>query len=164
MNHQNRGCTQKRQIKITDIESLLMETKEIERRQSMGNPLEDFPKFRVWAVIGVSNDRNKYGNKIFRDLKNANYTVYAVNPKLSEVEGEPCYASLKALPALPEVVNVVVPPAVSEKIVDDCLAQGIKNIWFQPGSESDKAIEKAQAGGMTVVSNACIMIQKQNWE
>ncbi len=129
----------------------------------MDNPLELFPKLRTWAVIGVSNDRNKYGNKIFRDLREAGYTVYAVNPKLTEVEGEPCYASLKDLPDKPEVVDVVVPPAVAEKIVDDCLEQNIQNIWFQPGSESDQAIKKAKAGGMTVVANACIMIQKQAW-
>lgn len=127
----------------------------------MATYIEEFPKYRTWAVVGVSDDRAKYGNKIYRDLREAGYTVYAVNPKLETVEGDPCYPSLKALPTVPEVVDLVVPPAVAEKVVEECLALGVLRIWFQPGSESDAAIEKAEEGGMQVVANACIMIQKQ---
>ncbi|MBX2861076.1 MAG: CoA-binding protein [Vampirovibrio sp.] len=124
------------------------------------NPTQEFPTLKSWAVIGVSADREKYGNKIFRDLLQAGYQVYGVNPKLTEVEGQPCYPSLKDLPVVPEVVNIVVPPIVAENIIDDCVALNIKRIWFQPGSESDAAIQKAEAAGLTVVANACIMIEK----
>ena len=126
----------------------------------MSNYVAEFPKYRKWAVIGVSDDREKYGNKIYRDLRNAGYQAYAINPKLSTVEGDTCYASLKDLPELPDVVDLVVPPAVSLKVVEECLALGIKRIWFQPGSESEEAVKKAQDGGMEVVHDACIMIQK----
>jgi len=126
----------------------------------MSNYVAEFPKYRKWAVIGVSEDREKYGNKIYRDLRNAGYQVFAVNPKLATVEGDPCYASLKDLPEVPDVVDLVVPPSVSLKVVEECLALGVKRIWFQPGSESEEAVKKAQDGGMEVVYDACIMIQK----
>jgi len=126
----------------------------------MSNYVAEFPKYRKWAVIGVSEDREKYGNKIYRDLRNAGYQVFAVNPKLATVEGDPCYASLKDLPEVPDVVDLVVPPAVGLKVVEECLALGVKRIWFQPGSESEDAVKKAQDGGMEVVYDACIMIQK----
>lgn len=126
----------------------------------MSNYIAEFPKYRKWAVIGVSEDREKYGNKIYRDLRNAGYQVFAVNPKLATVEGDSCYASLKDLPEVPDVVDLVVPPAVSLKVVEECLALGVKRIWFQPGSESEEAVKKAQDGGMEVVYDACIMIQK----
>jgi predicted CoA-binding protein len=129
----------------------------------MGNYLSEFPKYRKWAVIGVSEDREKYGNKIYRDLRNAGYTVYAVNPKLETVEGDPCYSSVKTLPETPDVVDLVVPPKVAEQTIRDCLALGIKRVWFQPGSESDEALQLAKDGGMEVVHDACIMIQKQAW-
>lgn len=129
----------------------------------MSNYIAEFPKHRKWAVVGVSEDREKYGNKIYRDLRAAGYQVFAVNPKLQTVEGDPCYASLKDLPEKPDVVDLVVPPAVSLKVVQDCLEAGIKRIWFQPGSESEEAVQKAQDGGMEVVYDACIMIQKQAW-
>lgn len=127
------------------------------------NALQDFPNHRCWAVIGVSTDRSKYGNKIFRDLLEAGYKVYAINPKLEVVEGQACYPSIQDLPEVPDVVNVVVPPQAAEKVVLDCIEAGVKRIWFQPGSESDVAIHEAEAAGITVVSNACIMIQKKQW-
>lgn len=127
------------------------------------NPLEDFPKYRKWAVVGVSADKSKYGNKIYLDLRDGDYHVYGVNPKLETIEGDPCYSSLAALPVVPEVVNVVVPPAAGLSVVEECLKLGIKNIWFQPGAESDEAVAKAEAAGMNVVANACIMLQKHAW-
>jgi len=126
----------------------------------MSNSVSEFPKYRKWAVVGVSENREKYGNKIYRDLRDAGYTVFAVNPKLSTVEGDPCYASLQDLPEVPDVVDLVVPPAASLQVVEEALAAGIKRIWFQPGSESSAAVDKARAAGMEVVYDACIMIQK----
>ena len=123
--------------------------------------LQSFAKLKVWAVVGVSADREKYGNIIYRDLRDANYTVYGINPKLTEIEGDPCYASLDVLPVKPDVVNVVVPPHVAESVVDHCIALSISRIWFQPGAESDAALAKAEAAGMEVVANACIMLEKQ---
>jgi predicted CoA-binding protein len=129
----------------------------------MSKYVAEFPKYKRWAVIGVSDDRSKYGNKIYRDLRDAGYEVYAVNPKLETVEGDPCYASVKDLPVTPDVVDMVVPPVAGPAVVQDCLAAGVKRVWFQPGSESEEGIRKAQEGGMEVVYDACIMIQKQAW-
>lgn len=129
----------------------------------MAHPTEEFPKYRKWAVVGVSEDRSKYGNRIYRDLKEAGYHVYAVNPRLEQVEGDPCYPSVKNLPETPDVVDLVVPPGVSLAVVRDCKEAGIQRIWFQPGSESDEAIQAATDAGMEVVHDACVMIQKQVW-
>jgi len=123
----------------------------------------EFPRQRRWAVVGVSESREKYGNKIYRDLKEAGYEVYGVNPKLETIEGDRCYASLADLPTKPDVVNVVVPPQAGVAVVNDCLKLGLKRIWFQPGAESEEAVLLAQKNGMDVVHDACIMIQKQQW-
>ena len=129
----------------------------------LDNPMQDFPKHRRWAVVGASNNREKFGNKIYRDLKNAGYEVYAVNPREDNIEGDPCFKSVMDLPSVPEVVNVVVPPTVAHEVVQDCMQAGVKRIWFQPGAENPEAIREAEAAGMTVVYDACIMIQKQAW-
>jgi predicted CoA-binding protein len=123
----------------------------------------NFANFRQWVVVGVSADRTKYGNIIFRQLLSAGYKVQAVNPKLTTVEENPCYANLKALPTKPDVVNVVLPPALGVQVVEDCLALGINNIWFQPGAESGEAIAKAKAGGLNVLANACILLTHRTW-
>ena len=127
------------------------------------NPLESFANERLWAVVGVSADRSKFGNKIYRDLKAAGYIVQAVNPKLREVEGDPCYPSLAALLQKPTVVNLVIPPSATLAVIQDCIDLGIRYVWFQPGSEDDTAIRLAEDNGMTVVANACIMIEKHAW-
>jgi predicted CoA-binding protein len=102
-------------------------------------------------------------SQIFKQLLAAGYTVNAINPKLTEVAGQPCYPTLHALPTKPAVVSVVLPPALGITIVEECLALGIQNIWFQPGAESDEAITKAKAGGMNVLSNACILLTHRTW-
>jgi predicted CoA-binding protein len=55
----------------------------------------------------------------------------------------------------------VVPPAETEKVVEECLRLGIKKIWMQQGAESDAAIHRAEAGGMTVAHHACVLMYAQ---
>jgi uncharacterized protein len=127
----------------------------------MSDALTSFAKCKVWAVVGVSDNQEKYGNIIYRDLKESGYTVYAVNPKLTTVEGDTCYASLTALPQKPDVVNLVIPPTATEGVIDECIRLGLTRVWFQPGAEHDGAMAKAEAAGIQVVANACIMLEKQ---
>ena len=118
-------------------------------------------KRNVFAVVGASRNREKYGHKVYKDLKNAGYTVYPVNPKADRIDGERCYHSLKDLPELPSVVNVVVPPEVTEKVVRECQELGIKKVWMQPGSESRKAIRFCRENCIGVLHGACIMVERR---
>lgn len=127
---------------------------------SLAQWIEEWPKLQPWAVVGVSDNREKYGNIIYRDLRDGGYEVLAVHPKLTEVEGDPCYPNLSALPKKPAVVDLVIPPQAATAVVEECKQLGIERIWFQPGSESDEAIALAESYGIQVVANACIMIQK----
>jgi len=96
-------------------------------------------------------------------LKRAGYLVHPVNPTLETLDGDPCYKSLKDLPEKPDVVDFVVPPKVTFKVLDDCIDLGLKRVWFQPGSESPEAITKAVEAGLEVVHSSCIMVKKQLW-
>ena len=78
-------------------------------------PINDFlRKQNVFAVIGVSSNPAKYGHPVYKDLKEAGYVVYPVNPNINEVLGDRCYHSLTELPEKPDVVDTVVPPTVTE--------------------------------------------------
>ena len=74
----------------------------------------------VFAVIGVSRNPAKYGHQVYKDLKEAGYVVYVVKPNIDEVLGDRCYHSLSDLPEKTDVVDFVVPPKVTEKIVEEC--------------------------------------------
>jgi len=115
----------------------------------------------VFAVVGASRDPQKYGYQVYRDLKSAGYKVYPVNPNAQEVLGDKCYPSLKELPAKPDVVVTVVPPQVTELVVEECKELGVRKIWMQPGSESERAVEYCEKNNIAVVHGACIMIERK---
>ncbi len=112
------------------------------------------------ALICASNDRNKYGNKIYRDLRNKGYNVTPINPKEEKIEGDRAYASIEEMKELPDIANFVVPPPVAIKIAQNITNLGIKHLWFQPGSES-KELEDwlKNTDGIEYLINACIMVE-----
>jgi len=110
------------------------------------------------AVVGVSQDLDKWGTKIFNSLKKNGFEVAPINPKYANVNGEFCYPTLGEVKEKIDLVILVVPPIVTEKIVVECKEIGIKKIWVQPGSESEKAIEFCKNNGIKVIYNACFVV------
>ena len=128
----------------------------------MPGDITEFLSHKVWAVIGVSNNTAKYGYKVYIQLKKAGYSVYAINPGLEIIDGDPCFPSLTALPTRPDAVSVVVPPKVTEQVIKDCIELGIKRVWLQPGSESKAAIRNGEEHGITVIHDQCVLIQTRD--
>ena len=118
-------------------------------------------KENIFAVVGVSRNPAKYGHQVYKDLKEAGYTVYPVNPNIDEMLGDKCYHSLRELPMKPDVVDTVVPPAVTEKTVEECKELGIERVWMQPGSESKRAIRFCEENNIKVVHDVCVMIKRR---
>ncbi|MCE5285058.1 MAG: CoA-binding protein [Pelosinus sp.] len=116
-------------------------------------------KAKIWAVVGATAHKEKFGYKIFKVMTEAGFEVYPVNPGLDEVQGKKCYAKLADLPVLPEAVNIVVPPRVGTEVVRQCAELGIKKIWLQPGSENTEVMRLAEKLGLEVVCQSCIMIE-----
>jgi hypothetical protein len=117
-------------------------------------------KKNIFAVVGASRDPQKYGYQVYKDLKNAGYEVYAVNPNAEEILGDKCYSSLESLPVKPDVVDIVVPPKVTEYTVETCKKLGIMKVWMQPGSESEKVIKFCKENSIDVVHGVCVMIER----
>lgn len=125
--------------------------------------VEECVNERVWAIVGASEDRSKFGSRVYRVLRDAGYRVYAVNPNVTAVEGDPAYPTLADLPEPPAVVNLVVPPAVSERIVEEASALGLKRLWFQPGAESERAVRRCAELGLGCVHDDCSMVRRRRW-
>jgi len=118
-------------------------------------------KKNVIAISGASRNQEKYGHRVYKDLKQAGYKVYPVNPNTDEVLGDKCYPNLKSLPQKPDVVDIVVQPSITEQIVQECMQLGITMVWMQPGSESEKAIKFCNENNIQVVHGECIMVQRR---
>ena len=106
---------------------------------------------KVWAVLGATGRKEKFGYKIYACLRDHGYTVYPVNPNVNEIDGATCYASLHDLPEVPEVVDFVVPEAVGLQALDDCKALGISVVWLQPGADKPAVVAKGKERGLEVI-------------
>jgi uncharacterized protein len=112
---------------------------------------------KVWAVVGVSQNPVKYGNLIYHKLKRHNYQVYAVNPKINSLDGDPVYASLASLPEKPAVIDMVVAPPLARQYLAEAAALGIQNVWFQPGTYDQDVLTLADHLGLNWVL-ACVLV------
>ena len=124
--------------------------------------VETMLQMQNWAVVGATDNTEKFGYKIFKALKEAGYRVYPVNPGITEILGDKCYPALKDLPVIPEVVNVVVPPKVGEQIMNNCSELGIKNVWLQPGANAASVVAIAKNFGLNVVDQNCVLVELRN--
>lgn len=113
----------------------------------------------VWAVVGASEERSKYGNKVYRHLRNNDYKVYPINPSLDKVEGDKAYDHLEDLPETPDVVNFVVRPMVTNNKLPKLKDLGIDYAWAQPGASNDKSQEIAQENDIKLVRDECVLVQ-----
>lgn len=109
-----------------------------------------------WAVIGVTQDKGRYGYKIYKILNEKGYVAYGINPKYDEVDGEKVYPSIKDLPEKVDCVDFLVNPAVTLKLLDEVASQGIRYVWFQPGSFDEDVLDKAESLGLEMVYYDCV--------
>ena len=114
---------------------------------------------RLFAVAGASRDRGKYGNRVLRVYMQNDLRVFPVNPHADEVEGLVAWPDLASLPETPHGVSIVTPPEVTEQIVDQAIELGIRHLWMQPGAQSNRAIERAEAAGINLIhSGPCVLV------
>jgi predicted CoA-binding protein len=119
---------------------------------------------RTIAVVGLSENPGKPSHYVSDYMQRQGYKIYPINPSIEKVLGEKSYASLTDLPVKPDVVNVFRLPAVIPSIVDEMLMLGLKNLWVQQGIVNLDAAERAEAGGIKVVMDRCIMVEHRRRE
>lgn len=120
--------------------------------------IKEFMAQKKFAVVGATDNPEKYGNQILKNLKSRGYEVYPVNPNIEELEGSRCYPSLNDIPVKVDVVDFVVPPKATEEILKQCKELGLNRIWLQPGSENETAITFCRENNMKVVHDVCVML------
>src|ERR1043166_3209812 len=119
----------------------------------MDDDIEKFLSSKAFGVAGASNNREKYGNKVLRCYLQNGRKAYPINPREKIIEGLESVASVSDLPDEVESFSIITPPPVTEKIVEQAIAKGIKHIWMQPGAESEATIAKAKTHKITVIAH-----------
>ncbi|MDR2861569.1 MAG: CoA-binding protein, partial [Syntrophobacterales bacterium] len=90
------------------------------------------------AIVGATPNRAKGGNAIIRNLDNAfQGVVYPVNPKYREIEGRPCYPSIRSLPAIPDLAILFIGAEQTVSSVEECVKKGIPGVIIESGGFSE---------------------------
>ncbi len=109
------------------------------------------------AIIGASNNHEKFGNKAVRAYLQKGYTVYPINPKEEVIEGLKAYKSVLEVPGPIEQASFYILPQVGLKVIEEIAKKGIKEVYLNPGTESNELYEKAQKLGVTPIV-ACSIV------
>jgi predicted CoA-binding protein len=117
---------------------------------------------RTIAVIGLSEDPNKPSHYVSAYMQQHGYKLYPINPSIPTVLGERSYASLSDLPIKPDIVDVFRLPKFIPGIVDEMIQLGLSNLWVQQGIVNPEAAARAEAAGIHVVMDRCIMVEHRH--
>jgi len=122
---------------------------------------------RTIAVVGLSGDPARPSFGVARAMRGFGYRIVPVNPEIAEWEGERAFATLDdAVEAQPtaspiDIVDVFRRPEHVAAIVDDCLRLRLTALWLQLDVINEHAAARAQAAGMTVVMDRCILVERR---
>ncbi len=110
------------------------------------------------AVVGVSRNKNKFGNTVYRTLKKKGIKVLPVNPHLTHFDGDKCFSDIETLPSDVSAVFVNTPPEKTIKIVEKAISKGIQHLWLQQGSTDDEVIKYLKGKDVNYIADRCIMM------
>lgn len=109
------------------------------------------------AVIGASNNREKFGNRAVRAYQAQGYRVVPIHPTEASIEGLPAFKSVLDVPGAIDLASFYVPPEIGERVIEQVVAKGIPEVWLNPGADSDALIEKTRALGVKPIV-ACSIV------
>ncbi len=125
--------------------------------------VEEFLAQSRIAVVGVSDEASNFGRTIYRELRDRGHDVVAVNRHVDQVDGDPCFPDLAAVPGQLDGVIVMVRKGDAVEVVRDCIALGVRRVWLfkglgGDGAVSDESVELCRQRGIAVIDGACPMM------
>ncbi|HXJ87495.1 MAG TPA: CoA-binding protein [Candidatus Binatia bacterium] len=121
--------------------------------------IEDFLAQERIAMVGISRNPKDFSASLFRELERQGYDVVPVNPKTSEVFGRPCFARVQDIQPPVNAALLMTTPEVTDAVISDCAAAGIRRIWMYraggKGAVSEKAVAFCQEHGIQVIPGQC---------
>jgi uncharacterized protein len=116
---------------------------------------------RTVAVVGASANPARPSYGVYRYLKaHTDYELYSVNPTITDIDGDPVYATVADLPVVPDMVDVFrryedLPSVLAEVLALPSLP---KTLWLQQGLFHEQVGRGAHAAGLQVVMDRCLKV------
>ena len=111
------------------------------------------------AVVGLSSNPARPSHEVAEYLQRAGYKIIPVNPNEKEVLGEKAYARLEDVAEKVDIVDIFRKPEEVAGVVKSAIRIGAKVAWLQLGIEDEVAAEKARRAGLSVIEDACLMVE-----
>jgi predicted CoA-binding protein len=118
---------------------------------------ELFSSAKTIAVVGLSDKpwRPSFGVSAY--MQKQGYRIIPVNPNITESLGEKAYKRLEDVPDKIDIVNIFRRPDHVSSIVDTAIRLGARCVWMQEGVDDEESARRAEAAGVSVVENRCIL-------
>ena len=121
--------------------------------------IREFLAQKRLAVAGVSHEPREFSRMLFRELRKRGYEAIPVNPAAMEIDGVTSYPRVQDIQPGVENVLLMTSPAVTNVVVQDCAAAGVKRVWMYraggKGAVSPEAVAYCESHGMKVVPGEC---------
>ena len=114
---------------------------------------------RTIAIVGLSSNDLRASNFVGYYLKRHGYAVVPVNPRETDVLGEPSYGSLSEVPVPIDIVNVFRVPDAVPAVAEEAVAVGAGAMWCQFGVINEAGAQIAEDGGVTVIMDRCLKVE-----
>lgn len=114
------------------------------------------------AVVGFSPKVERPSHRVGKYLIDAGFTVFPVNPGVSEICGRTSYPDLASIPEPVDIVDIFRRSEAVLPIVQAAIAINAKVIWMQQGIVNEEAARLAEKAGLTVVMDRCLMVDHKN--
>lgn len=121
-----------------------------------------FSEIKTVAVVGLSEDPSRPSHQVASYLKARGLRILPINPKCANVLGEKCYDNLEQAiaeiaPKKIDLVDIFRRPEFVLPHIEEAIKHGVKVVWMQEGIEHIDGARKAEAAGLKVVMNRCVM-------
>ncbi len=113
------------------------------------------------AVVGLSPNPMRPSHDVARYLQDQGYRIIPVNPLVEEVLGEKSYPNLSAISERVDVVDIFRRSEEVPPIVEEAIKIKAQVVWMQEGVIHEEAAARAQAAGLSVVMDRCMMVEHQ---
>ena len=125
------------------------------------NKKESIKKFlepKKIAIAGASANPKKFGYAVFKELRQKEYDVCPINPKLADLEGVKCYPSVNEMPDEYEKLFIVTPKTATDEILKQAAQKGIKHVWIQQTANTKDSSTIAKENNIDLIEKECIFM------
>jgi uncharacterized protein len=121
--------------------------------------IDEFLALKRIAVIGVSRNPKETSYALWQELRQRRYDAIPVNPATTEIDGKPCYATVRDIEPPVEGALIMTTSAVAEQVLEDCAVAGIHQVWLYGGlgggATSTATVAAADRLGLDAVAGHC---------